>query len=133
MPVTADKLGQRQVVAGPACGPVPIDVQKHVAPGSVQFTATMSTAARRAAYRETGVLAAPSTWSWISIARRSHGRTPKNASPGAGSSAGPPTLESEAAVRCADHTFSGRMQELLPRLRPGRMAERRAVVAPADR
>ena len=28
---------------GPAAGPVPMDVQKQVSPGSVQFTATMST------------------------------------------------------------------------------------------
>jgi hypothetical protein len=31
-----------------------MDAQKHVSPGSVQFTATISSRARRAAYRDPG-------------------------------------------------------------------------------
>ncbi len=34
---------------GPACGPVPIEVQKQVSPGSVQFTAIMNASERRLA------------------------------------------------------------------------------------
>ena len=78
-----------------------MDVQKHVSPGSVQFTAIMSTAARRCAYREPGW---PSTRSWMAMARRSHARTPRNAyrtgSPSSSDTSKP------AAVRVADHSRS---------------------------
>ncbi len=39
--IAVDAFGQRQVVPGSAGGPVPIEVQKHSPPGSVQLTATM--------------------------------------------------------------------------------------------
>ena len=48
----------------PTSGPVPIEAQKQVSPGSVQFTATISTDSRRVAYRELP-RPLPSTWSWI--------------------------------------------------------------------
>ena len=50
-PVLAvEDLGQREVVARPRpSGPVPIETQKHVPPGSKQFTATTNAPSRRAA------------------------------------------------------------------------------------
>ena len=47
--LSVEQLGQRQVVAGLGRGPVPIEVQKHVSPGSKQFTATRKAPSRRAA------------------------------------------------------------------------------------
>ena len=80
-----------------------MDVQKQVSPGSVQFTATMSTPSRREAYRELP-RPLPSTWSWIWIARRSHGRTPKNASRDGATSSVPNS--GAPSARLADHSFS---------------------------
>ena len=49
VPPVLEHLGQRQVEADVARGPVPIETQKHVPPACQQLSATMNTFARRAA------------------------------------------------------------------------------------
>ena len=69
----------------------------------------------------------PGTRSWISIARRSDGQTPRNAYRGGSSS----SSVTSSRPRCARPTTAApaAVQEPLPALRPGRVAEGH-VVAP---
>ncbi len=109
---------------------MPIDAQKQVSPGSVQFTAMMNSLARRAAYREPGLRQYP-------VLDRDR---PQVAGPDA--EEGVPrrlvigaVAESSkpSAVRVArPQPLPRRVQEPLPALRPCRMAECGGVVAAAQ-
>ena len=71
----------------------------------------------------------PSTRSWIWIARRSQGRTPKNASRG-GAVVIRASISKPPSARLADQSFSrGGCRNCFHELRPGRVTERGAVGA----
>ena len=127
VPGVVDPLGQRQVVAGPGLGPVPIEAQKQTPPGSVQPAATTNRPAPAPSEPGVGVRAAAQDPAQDGdrgqvTARARRGRRSRTALFRGGE---------PAAVR-RPQPLPRRVQELLPGLRAGRVAEHGLVAAAAQ-